>query len=246
MLLPLLAVLLSAPPAQANVVVVDRVFLAPLKAQEGTGDDARVVIENALLAAAQARNPGVIGSADLAIIMDAEAQKQVAGCDSMSCEAELADALGAPELLSGQLSRLGNTWVLSLARLRRADLVVVKRHQVSREGSSAEVLLPAIAELCDVVVGPVPGASGLAIAGGVGAGVGAATAVVGGAFLGWGFVKFNEGKEALAADDRQKAFEIRRDNEWLTPVGAVVLAVGGVVAVAGASAFAVGMIGGEP
>ncbi len=81
MLLPLLAVLLSAPPAQANVVVVDRVFLAPLKAQEGTGDDARVVIENALLAAAQARNPGVIGSADLAIIMDAEAQKQVAGCD---------------------------------------------------------------------------------------------------------------------------------------------------------------------
>lgn len=238
--LPLLGLLLLAAPPTG-----DRVFLSPLRVSDGVDAPTRLAVEEALVIAARARHDGVVGSGDLAALLDAEAAVQAAGCDSSGCEAELADALGAPELLSAQLVRLGSsTWVLSLKRLRRSDMQVLASHQVTREGESPLVIIAAIDELTDVVVGPKPGRP--LLVGGIGvAGVGVVAGVIGGVLLWQGVEYFNDGKAALDRGDAQRAFEIRRDFEWLTPTGGVLVALGGAVVVGGAGLIGIDLIGGE-
>jgi hypothetical protein len=238
--LPLLGLFLLAAPPKG-----ERMFLPPLRVSDGVDDGARAAVEDALLTAARARNPAVVGSADLAALLDAEAAKQSVGCDGSGCDAEIADALGAPELLSAQLLRAGgSTWVLSLKRLRRVDMQVVASHQVIREGESPVVLTGAIDELADVVIGPRSGRPLLLAGAGV-AGVGAVVGAVGGLMLWLGVVRFEEGRDALDDGDLQKAFEIRRDNEWLTPTGGVLALIGGAVVVGGAAVVVVDLLRGE-
>jgi len=238
--LPLLGLLLlAAPPSE------ERVFLSPLRVSEGVDGPTRLAVEEALVIAARARHDGVVGSADLAALLDAEAAVQAAGCDSSGCEAELADALGAPELMSAQLVKLdASTWVLSLKRLRRSDMQVLASHQVTREGQSPLVIIEAIDELTDVVVGPRPGRP-LLLGGSVVAGVGVAAGVVGGLMLWQGVERFNEGKAALDDGDAQKAFEIRRDHEWLTPTGGALAVVGGAVVVGGLALIGIELVSGD-
>ena len=234
--LPLLGLLLLAAPPLG-----ERVFLSPLRVSEGVDGPTRLAVEEALVIAARARHNGVVGSADLTALLDAEAAVQAAGCDSSGCEAELADALGAPELLSAQLVKVGaSTWVLSLKRLRRADMQVLASHQVTREGESPLVIAEAIDELTDVVVGPRPGRH-LLFGGGVVAAVGAVAGVVGGLMLWQGVERFAEGTAALDNGDAQQAFELRRDHEWLTPTGGALAIVGGAVVVSGLAMISVAL-----
>lgn len=220
--------------------------MAPLRAP-GVEPAARVAIEEALLTAARARNPHVVGSSDVAALLDAEAAIQAAGCDSAGCDAELADALGAPELLSALLVRVEQTtWVLTLKRLRRADMQVLDSHQVTRVGDSPMAIVNGIDEVADVVVGQRP-ARALSVVAGVGAATGAVVAGVGGALMGLGVLKFNEATAALGNDDATTAYEIRRDYEWLTPTGLAVAVGGGALVVVGAALFGVdAVIGGAP
>jgi hypothetical protein len=238
--LPLLGLLLLAAPPSG-----ERIFLSPLRVSDGVDSPTRLAVEEALVIAARARHPGVVGSGDLAALLDAEAAVQAAGCDSSGCDAELADALGAPELVSAQLVRLdGPTWVLSLKRLRRADMQVIASHQVTRVGASPLVIVSGIDELTDVVIGPKPGRP-LLVGGASVAGVGAVAAVVGGVLLWQGVERFNEGKAALDSGDLQTAFEIRRDHEWLTPTGGFLVIVGAGVVVGGAGLVGIDLMGGD-
>lgn len=232
----LLGLLLLAAPAS------DRIYLAPLRAFEGVDASARVAVEERLLAAAQRRHRGVVGSSDLTALLDVEAATQAAGCDTDGCDAELADALGAPELLNAQLVRLGDTWVLSLTRLRRADMTVVARHQVTRPGQTPDVILPAVDELVDVVLGPIPSTmptTGLATAA-----VGVVVTAIGGGLFGWGWERYLAGEKALATDPTT-AFEIRRDWEWLTPTGTGVMILGGAIAVGGGALVGIDLLDGD-
>jgi hypothetical protein len=224
--------------ALASPVPGDRVFMTPVRA-DGVEPAARVAIEEALLTAARARNPAAVGSTDVAALLDAEAAIQAAGCDSAGCDAELADALGAPELLSAQLMRIEQTtWVLTLKRLRRADMHVLASHQVTRVGESPMVIVAGIDELSDVVVGA-RASRPLQLVAGVGVGTGVVAGAVGGLMLLGGLLKFNEGTAALSDGDAQTAYETRRDFEWLTPTGTLMAIGGGALVVVGAVAFGV-------
>jgi hypothetical protein len=230
-----LCVLAAAPASE-------RLFVSPLRADDGVEEPARLAVEEALLIAARARHVGVVSSADVGAILDLEAAQQVAGCDTRSCEAELADALGAPELVTGQLLKVGaSTWVLSLKRLRREDMRVVASHQLTREGSHPLVIVSAIEELADVVIGPKPSRP-WRTAGGVTAGVGALVGGLGGLSLGVGWAQYLEGMRARDDGNLQKAFEIRRDFEWTTPTGATLIAMGGAVVVVGLSLVAADLL----
>jgi hypothetical protein len=230
-----LCVLTAAP-------VSERLFVSPLRADDGVEEPARLAVEEALLIAARARHVGVVSSADVGAILDLEAAQQVAGCDTRSCEAELADALGAPELVTGQLLKVGSsTWVLSLKRLRREDMRVVASHQLTREGSHPLVIVSAIDELADVVIGPKPSRP-WRTAGTVMAGVGVVVGGLGGLSLGVGWAKYLEGTRARDDGNLQKAFETRRDFEWTTPTGATLIAVGGAVVVVGLSLVAADLL----
>lgn len=59
----------------------------------------------------------VTGASDLTAMLGAERQRALLGCGetASSCMAEIAGALDADRLLTGSLSRLGDTWVLTIS-----------------------------------------------------------------------------------------------------------------------------------
>ncbi|MFH1808421.1 MAG: hypothetical protein ABIJ09_06745 [Pseudomonadota bacterium] len=58
-----------------------------------------------------------IGMDEIRAMLAHEASKQLLGCDQESCLGEIAGALGVDELVTGSLTRVGQTSVLSLRRL---------------------------------------------------------------------------------------------------------------------------------
>ena len=140
--LALLCVSLFVVDARAAV----RVFVAPLSTGAGA-DRAEVALfdERVLNAARNHKAFDVIGGRDVQSALDLEATRQAAGCtDDMSCAIEVAGALDAPQVVSGQLGRVGDTWVLALTRTERATLTVLSRVVRESHGASPEGLLGAI------------------------------------------------------------------------------------------------------
>lgn len=254
-----LLIALAAPPAPpapptasvAQAAGPGRVFFAPLRA-EGVDDVTKQSIEGAVLVAARKVGVTVIGAGDVQALLDVEAARQAAGCDSDSCAAELADALGAPELMTGQIAHLGDTWVLTLTRLGRADLNVLGRSQIARDGTSAAVLLPVVDGIVADVLGrtaaaeaPQTSGSPLVVVGGVVAGSGAAVGIVGAALWGASAAQHDAGKRALAGGDVAGAAAIRGTWEPVYLAGIVGVGVGVAAVVVGVGLVAGGLLSGE-
>ena len=237
----------STTPTAAAATVTGRIFFSPLRAGEGVDETTRQLIEDAILVAARKRDPRVIGSADLVAILSVEATRQTMGCSTTGCDAELADALGAPELLSGQLSHTGDTWVLSMSRLEREALTVIARHQVNRTGSSGTVLLEAVPEVVDALFGIEPTTWSPAFtAGAVAAGTGAGVAAVGSVLYLVSFLNFQTGEQAVRDNDLQKAAGIRETYEPLSNVGLAAVGVGAAGFVVGAVVLGLGLASEQP
>ena len=232
-----LAAPLVGPPAH------ERVFLAPLR----TGDDVDVTtrqsLEGAVLVAAKRAGITVIGAGDVQALLDVEAAKQAAGCSADSCAAELADALGAPQLLTGQVAHLGDTWVLTLTHLERANMQVLGRAQVSQTGTSAAVLLPLVDRVTNEVLGLAPAPASPLVMAGVGVGVGGVVVGGLGALL-WGYTagRFDDGVDLVNDGDLAGAQKIRDENEGLYYAGIVGVGVGVAAIVAGTGLVAGGLL----
>ncbi len=237
----MLTTLLLTMLAQAPT---DRVFFAPLRPNDDVDPMALLSLEDAVLVAARKAGVSIIGRGDVQAVLDVEAAKQAAGCTSDSCAAELADALGAPELLTGQVARLGTTWVLTLTHLERSSLAVLGRAQLQRDGDSVGVLLGGIETLVGETFHKAP-PSVLVPVGVVTAGVGAVTAVLGGCL--WALAAFQHGKgiEALEAGDVAGAAEVRKVWEQPYNIGIAATVVGVVVAATGGGLFLGGKLSSE-
>jgi hypothetical protein len=85
----------------------------------GEGDHAPVDGLSALLASETASRPAlsVVYGADLKAVLSFERQRQALGCTASACLAELGGALGVRYLVSSEVSRVGSSWLLSLALL---------------------------------------------------------------------------------------------------------------------------------
>ncbi len=59
----------------------------------------------------------IVSMDEVRALIEQEADRQLAGCDESGCLAEIADALGADELVISRLSRVGDEHVLSVRRL---------------------------------------------------------------------------------------------------------------------------------
>jgi hypothetical protein len=116
----------------------------------------------------------VIAARDVTALVDVAAVRAASGCtDGISCESEIASALDAPQLVTGELGRVGDTWLLSLARTERTTSSVLARVTVDARGDTPEGLLGeidgAVAELFGaevaggVDVGFVVGAVGVGV-----------------------------------------------------------------------------------
>ncbi len=155
------ALLLLTTLLMGTAAHADRVFVGAITPGANADPAIVAVLDEKLLASLRRqRQHEIVGARDVQAMMDVEAARQNSGCESgLSCEAELAGALDAPIIVTGQVGQVGNTWVLSLTRLDRTSMTVLAR--TTREVSgSPEGLLGTmdgqVDELFDVGVDVVP------------------------------------------------------------------------------------------
>jgi hypothetical protein len=99
----------DAPSEKPRVLVMDL---------DGSGvDPSQVKLINGLVTQSMSRfeQYEVISSADVRQLVTVEADKSAAGCDTSTCLAEMAGALGARWVVFGNVGRLGNLTVLTLS-----------------------------------------------------------------------------------------------------------------------------------
>lgn len=106
----LIATALSAAPSATSILVTD------LKVTSDVSPDVGSVIGR-IVTARLSKYPGaeVLSGADIRQMIELEAEKQAAGCDDASCLSEVAGALGAEIIVTGQVGRLGESYIISLS-----------------------------------------------------------------------------------------------------------------------------------
>jgi hypothetical protein len=239
----------AAAPAAAGPV---RVFVAPIVT--GAGADRAVVAlfdERVLAAARNKRAFDVVGGIDAAAVLNVEASRQAAGCTGeMSCAIEVAGALDAPQVVSGQLGRVGDTWVLALTRTERATLTVLARVVRESHGDSPEGLLSGVNGAVDELFRDGPPASALLVGGGVGVGVGVVALVVGSVAAGISWGTFSTAETELKRDDlglvdkqdlRARALI---DGSFTNNIATICWVAGGALTIIGSGAVAVDLLAG--
>jgi hypothetical protein len=73
----------------------------------------------------------VVAHEDVVAMLDAEQQKQLAGCDDVSCMADIGNALGTQFLLYTQVGEAGGVTVVSASIIDAAKAAAVDRQSVS-------------------------------------------------------------------------------------------------------------------
>ncbi|MFZ9887060.1 MAG: hypothetical protein ACO3JL_06125 [Myxococcota bacterium] len=91
----------------------------------------------------------VMRQSDLRQLIDVEAQRQSIGCDTNSCLAELAGALGAAYVVFGSVSRLGETHVVQLSLFDSRSAAVLGREsaRARRLEDLSSAVTPAVTKL---------------------------------------------------------------------------------------------------
>lgn len=126
-----------------------RVLIMDLKA---VGVDASLVtVLGGLITDAVARYPSIqtISTADIRSLVELETGKQQVGCDTTSCLAEVAGAMGAEYVVFGNVGMLGTTTVVQLSLFDAAQAQAVARRSIkaSTHDALATAVEPAVADL---------------------------------------------------------------------------------------------------
>jgi hypothetical protein len=99
----------------------------------------------------------VLGAEDVEALLAQEAQRQAAGCRDDQCLAEVADALGARWVVSGDVTVLGGVLLWTATVVERSSTTVVAR--ASRRGPSMEALVAQAPEMALELAGRPGGGS---------------------------------------------------------------------------------------
>lgn len=139
MLAPLLALAVAAAP---------RVAVLPVTAGEGVPPSTAAALADAVAGEVR-RSAGVevITQREIAAVLTLDRQKQMLGCQSDACMAELGGALGCERLVAGDLARLGESWLFSLKLVETGKArVAAQADRRLRGGTIDDVLdqLPAM------------------------------------------------------------------------------------------------------
>lgn len=234
----------AAPAAPLQVLLLD------LQAIDVSPDKVKL-LSGRLAASMGNRGLEVLSRSDLRAMASLEADKSAVGCeeDSQSCMAEIAQALGARLVVSGQVGKLDETIILQLSLFDSQVGKAVSREEA--RGVSLTKLADEIPAVVDRLLTPVLGAntaavvvaappetgggiSPLVIGGGAAAGVGFVAA---GVLGGWALALDGTlGDAAVSGDDKAFAYENG---------AAIVVATGAaaVVGVAGATVLVIGLLG---
>ena len=115
----------------AQVVVMDLKPAGAVNADLASGLTPLLVSE-----LARVQGLSVVSQADVRALLENEVNKQALGCEDPSCMTDVADSLGAELLLSGTVSKVGNTWTVALTLMRAANGEVIRRQSGSNSGGA--------------------------------------------------------------------------------------------------------------
>ena len=221
----LLALLLSAAPATDYA-------LLPVKTI-GLPEERSALYAEHLAARLVEDGLTVTTPADIGAVLGLERQKQLLGCgEGASCLVEVAGALGAKALITGQVSRVDDGYhvVLKVLDASNASVRLARTHQLASEGALFSALDAFAAELAGR-----PQAHGRSWWPLLPVGLGVVAAGVGTGFLvsaGSSFAALNQrGDAALSYADAVAARDAGSTNQL----------IGGVLVGAGALALAAGL-----
>ncbi|MEW5847600.1 MAG: hypothetical protein AB2A00_02260 [Myxococcota bacterium] len=137
----------AAPPEKPSLAVLS------LTASEGVSEELRKAVNHLLLDEIRATRQfsRVISTKDVEDMLSLERQRQLMDCDSSSCIAEIAGALGADQILSVSLTKVASSMLLTLRLLdaRRAQVLayVTERVKAGDEEQVIDLVRPAVRRL---------------------------------------------------------------------------------------------------
>jgi len=91
-----------------------------------------------------------VGENEMKALLVGEEMKLQCGADDSACVAEIGAALGAPESVTGTISKMGNYWILTLQRLNVRNVEVISRYEKKIKGDVnllIESISPAVKHL---------------------------------------------------------------------------------------------------
>src|SRR5512140_539571 len=119
-----------------------KIAVMPVAAVEGVPGKTAEALTEAVSAEVRRRSGGqVITQREIAALLSLEQQKAMLGCQNDSCIAEIGGALGVDRMVAGDLSRLGESWLLHLKLLDPAKAQVLKAADRRLRGGTVDDLL---------------------------------------------------------------------------------------------------------
>ncbi len=144
----------AAPPAavaSAALRVPSRMVVVPLRAACGVRSEVCGLLTNYMLSLLD-RVGGLqtVGQADVDAMLGLEKQKDILGCTSTACAAEIGGALGADLFLYGEVGKVGSSYAINMTIVRTATSSVGTRvsRMTPQDEDSLRAEIPAmVAEL---------------------------------------------------------------------------------------------------
>lgn len=141
-----------APLAALLVAAAPKLAVMPVVAGEGVQPPTAAALTEALAAEVRKRSGvEVITRREIEAVLSLEAQKQMLGCQTDACFAELGGALGVERLVAGDLARLGESWLVHLKLVETGKVKVAAQSDRRIRGGTIDDVLdalpPMVAEL---------------------------------------------------------------------------------------------------
>ncbi len=146
-ILPLVLAAAGRPP---------RTIVLGIKAEEGVRPEVAQLLTDELVARVQRLAAGhrVLGPSDLDELLGLEARRARFGAADAKQLTRTGRALGADELITGTLGRLGRTYLLTLSRFDVHALAIRKERSVALDRPRPPDLIAAVDELAPALFGP--------------------------------------------------------------------------------------------
>jgi hypothetical protein len=144
----LLALALAAPL---------KVAVMPVTSGEGVpGKTAEALTESVTAEVRHRSGAQVITQREITTLLSLEQQKAMLGCQNDACFAELGGALGVERVVSGDLSRLGESWLLHLKLLDPGKAQVLATSDRRLRGGTIDDVLDALPAMVGELFPPGP------------------------------------------------------------------------------------------
>lgn len=95
----------------------------------------------------------MVSQADIKAMISVEKQKDLMGCDSSACFAEIGGALGAERIVAGSLGRVGALYVVTIRLIDAGKGQVLNHVQDNVEGKE-DILVEAVSQLARSLMDP--------------------------------------------------------------------------------------------